>query len=136
MRVTPLMAVSLAFALACGGGSDTTAPSSGGMNGGSNLANVNIQDFSFSPAAVTIKVGGTVVWHNLGPSPHTTISDNGVWASGTLASPSGGGGYGGGSSAGGSFQFTFTQAGTFGYHCNIHPPSLYPGFVGTITVTP
>jgi len=38
-----------------------------------------------------------------------------------------GGGYGGGS-AGGAFQFPFTQAGTYGYHCALHPPSAYPGF--------
>jgi plastocyanin len=60
-----------------------------------------------------------------------------VWTSGTLGSPtSGGSGYGGGGSSGGTFQFTFTQAGTFGYHCNLHPPAQYPTFVGTITVVP
>jgi hypothetical protein len=26
--------------------------------------------------------------------------------------------------------------GTFGYHCALHPPSMYPGFIGTVTVTP
>jgi hypothetical protein len=26
--------------------------------------------------------------------------------------------------------------GTFGYHCAIHPPSMYPSFVGSVVVTP
>jgi plastocyanin len=40
------------------------------------------------------------------------------------------------SASGGTFSVTFTNTGTFGYHCSIHPPSLYPGFVGSIVVTP
>src|SRR5262245_42733795 len=43
---------------------------------------------------------------------------------------------GGGSVPGGTFQFTFTQTGTYGYHCPIHPPSAYPGFTGSVIVTP
>ena len=100
------------------------------------VACVTIQDFTFSPASLTIKVGTTVKWTNKGPSAHTTTSDAGVWNSGTLSAPTGGGAYGGGA-AGGSYQFAFTASGTYGYHCAIHPPSLpqYAGFTGTITVT-
>ena len=100
------------------------------------LACVTIQDFTFSPASMTIKAGTTVEWVNNGPSAHTTTSDSaGVWNSGTLNGPTGSGPYGGGS-AGGSFRFMFGTPGTYGYHCSIHPPSTYPGFTGTITVTP
>jgi len=28
-----------------------------------------------------------------------------------------------------------TTTGTFHYHCSIHPPSRFPSFRGTITVT-
>jgi plastocyanin len=96
---------------------------------------VNIRDFSFTPASLTVKVGTTVRWTNQGPSGHTTTSDTGVWQSTTLSAPGGGGGYGSPGSAGGTFNFTFTQAGTFPYHCSLHPPSAYPGFTGTVTVT-
>ncbi len=106
----------------------STAPSG-------SVVGVTIQDFSFSPAAVTVKVGTAVKWTNNGPSAHTATSNTGTWDSGQLSSPTSGGAYGGGS-AGGTYQYTFTAAGTYAYHCSNHPPSLYPGFTGTITVTP
>jgi plastocyanin len=88
----------------------------------SGTVGVTIQDFSFSPASLTIKTGTTVRWSNRGPSAHTTVSDMGTWNSGVL-------------NVGGTFDFTFMQPGTFPYHCSLHPPSLYPGFIGTVTVT-
>jgi plastocyanin len=72
---------------------------------------------------VTVKMGSTVRWTNNGPSAHTTTSDMGAWDSGVL-SPNAG-----------TFEMTFSTTGTFPYHCSIHPPSVYPGFVGTVTVT-
>ncbi len=117
-----LVVAVLAAAAACGGGMSSTAQ-------------VTIRDFSFSPSTMPIKAGTTVTWTNNGPMSHTTVSDNGVWTSATLAPPSGGGGYGGGT-AGQTFQFTFSTPGTYPYHCSIHPPAQYPDFVGTITVTP
>jgi plastocyanin len=140
MKASHVVALMLAASLSgCGGYSAPTAPSGGGQMSSPappGSMTVTIQDFSFSPATLTIKAGTTVHWMNNGPSAHTTTSDAGVWNSGTLSGPGGGGVYGGGSSAGGTFDFTFTQAGTFPYHCSLHPPTLYPGFTGTITVTP
>ena len=122
-----ITAAGLAFAAACGGGSSS--------NPGSSGPQVTIQDFSFTPSTLTVKAGQTVTWTNMGPSAHTTTSDTGVWSSATMAAPGGGNPYGGGS-GGGVFQFTFNTAGTFGYHCSLHPPSMHPGFTGTITVMP
>jgi len=101
---------------------------------GGSVAGVTIQDFSFSPAALTVKVGTTVTWTNNGPAAHSATSNIGTWDSGLLNGPTSGGAYGG--SAGGTYQYTFTAAGTYTYHCYLHPPSTYPGFTGTITVTP
>jgi plastocyanin len=124
-------AVLIALLASCG--SNTTGPivqqpPGGGGSTGSTV-DVSIRDFTFSPASVTVKVGSTVRWTNNGPSAHTTTSDMGVWDSGTLT-PSGGGGM-----TGATFQMTFNSVGMFPYHCSIHPPSVYPGFTGTITVT-
>jgi len=68
---------------------------------------VDIKDFQFNPAKVTIKVGGTVTWTNSGPSTHTVVGDGGI-DSGDL-------------SKGKSYSKTFDTEGTFNYHCSIHP---------------
>lgn len=71
---------------------------------------VAIQGFAFSPATATINVGDTVTWMNQDSVPHTSTSDAtpAVWDSGVL-------------SQGMSFSFTFPTAGTFAYHCTVHP---------------
>lgn len=81
---------------------------------------VNIINFSFQPTPLTIPVGTTVVWTNRDIPPHTVTSDTGVWDSG-VGTPL---------RTGATFSFTFTQVGTFPYHCMIHPDMH-----GTIVVT-
>jgi plastocyanin len=71
-------------------------------------ASVTIKDLEFTPATVTIAVGGTVTWTNNGPSTHTVTADDGSFDSGNL-------------SQGKTFSHTFQTAGTFAYHCSIHP---------------
>ncbi len=131
MRLVHFMtAAGVTVAAACG---SSTAP-----GGGPNPNGVSIQEFSFTPPSLTVKVGTTVTWTNTGTVGHTTTSDMGVspaWDSGTLTPPSGGGGYGGGS-PGGTFKVTFMTAGTYTYHCALHPPASYPNFTGKIIVTP
>ena len=133
MRLYPQLQALLLVSAASG--SSTGLSGGGGGNMSGSVVGVAIQDFSFSPAAMTVMVGTTVKWTNNGPSAHTTTSNTGTWDSGQLSSPTSGGGYGGGS-AGGTYQYTFMAAGTYAYHCSNHPPSLYPGFTGTVTVTP
>ena len=67
-----------------------------------------IADFAFSPNPVNVKVGDTVKWTNSDSSPHTVTADNGSFESDSLSN-------------GGTFSQTFNQAGTFAYHCEIHP---------------
>ena len=71
---------------------------------------VSIAGFAFAPAGITINVGDTVRWTNNEGSAifHTSTADNGTWDSKVLAN-------------GQSFSFTFTVAGTFAYHCAVHP---------------
>src|SRR5260370_37136115 len=71
------------------------------------VVGVTIQDFSFSQAAVTVKVGTTVEWANNGQSAHTATSNTGTWDSGQLSGPTTGDPYYGGGSAGGTDQYTF-----------------------------
>jgi amicyanin len=69
--------------------------------------------FAFSPATLTIKVGTTVIWKNTTAAPHTVTSDDGKTFDSGMANPI--------AAQGGTFSFTFTSAGTFAYHCSIHP---------------
>lgn len=106
---TAALAGLLAFAFAVvGSGHDASAAN----------ASVNISGFAFVPASVTVSVGDTVTWTNSDTAPHTATSDTaGVFGSPTL-------------NQGGTFSHTFTTAGTFAYHCNIHP-----SMTGTVVVT-
>ncbi len=75
----------------------------------STNASVSIASFSFSPATLSVKVGTRVVWTNNDNVPHTITSDSGSLLDSKTIAP------------GQSFSFTFTSAGTFNYHCSIHP---------------
>jgi plastocyanin len=71
---------------------------------------------AFQPNPVTIVKGSTVTWTNNDSITHTSTSDSGAWNSGAMA-------------PGAMFSETFQTAGTFQYHCTIHP-----NMVGTIVV--
>ena len=71
-------------------------------------AAITIQNFSFSPAVLNIAAGTTVTATNRDGSPHTWTADNGSWNSGSLDQNE-------------SFSHKFSTAGTFPYHCAIHP---------------
>ena len=70
---------------------------------------VTIQNFAFSPETLTVAPGTTVIWTNKDSVDHTVTSDTGAWPdSGSLATNK-------------TFSHTFTKAGTYPYHCSIHP---------------
>jgi amicyanin len=69
--------------------------------------------FAFSPASLTIKVGTTVTWKNTTAVGHTVTSDDGKSFDSGTSNPI--------APQTGTFSFTFTTAGTFKYHCEIHP---------------
>jgi plastocyanin len=71
---------------------------------------------AFAPNPVTIKAGDSINWVNNDNIAHTSTANNNAWNSGTIP-------------AGGSFKTTFNTAGSFAYHCTIHP-----GMAGTVTV--
>ena len=88
------------------------------LSGQAATTTVNVENFDFSPAAVTINVNDSIHWVWVSGF-HNSISDPGdttMWNSGNLTAPSG------------SFTFSFPAAGTFPYTCTIH------GFTGTVTV--
>jgi plastocyanin len=70
---------------------------------------VDVSNFQFSPATLTVAVGTTVTWKGVSGS-HTVTSDAG--APMAFDQPI---------SQGGTVTVTFTVAGTYHYHCSIHP---------------
>jgi plastocyanin len=68
---------------------------------------VTIDNFTFAPATLTVKVGDTVTWKNHDDIPHTIVSA-GKFRSKTLDTDDG-------------YSFTFTAAGDYKYFCSLHP---------------
>ncbi|KAA0087153.1 plastocyanin [Mycolicibacterium sp. P9-64] len=91
-------------------------PAASDAPAGSNA--VNISNFAFAPASLTVPVGTTVTWTNKDEEPHTVVSSDGT----TFHSP--------GMGTDATFSFTFQNAGTFAYICSIHPMMH-----GTVVVT-
>jgi len=71
-------------------------------------AQVVIDNFSFSPTPLTVKVGVTVTWANQDDMPHSV-----VFPTLKLKSPP--------MDTDGTFSHVFDQAGTFDYVCGLHP---------------
>jgi plastocyanin len=72
---------------------------------------------SFSPNPSTMRVGQTVAWKNGDSTAHTATQDASRFDSGTIAAGAT------------SSPMTMSTAGTFTYHCTIHP-----GMVGSLVV--
>jgi len=115
------------IAASCGSSSSPTSPSpapGGGGGGGGVTADVPITingmngNQSFSPDPATAKVGQTVAWRNADSITHTASADGGAFNTGNIAPGAT------------SSPITMTAAGSFGYHCQIHP-----SMVGTLNVT-
>ncbi len=103
----------------CGGSSTPTMPSPPPTTGPavSIVSGASVMTTgAYAPNPITIAVGGTVTWVNNDSTTHTSTSDGGPWSSGDIA-------------PGGTFTTTFASAGTFTYHCAIHP-----NMIGSVTV--
>ena len=68
---------------------------------------ITIDNFTFAPAELTVKVGTTVTWTNHDDIPHTIVSA-GKFRSKALDTDN-------------SFSFTFAAAGDYKYFCSLHP---------------
>lgn len=78
---------------------------------------VKMIDFAFRPKSITLSMGTNIKWVNGGNAPHSTTSNTGLWDSGVL-------------DPAGTFGRVFRKAGTFKYHCTVHPTLMR----GVITV--
>ena len=65
--------------------------------------------YLFQPASITIKAGTVVVWIDNSDAPHTVTSAFNTTQNVTQNK---------------TFALQFNQAGTYHYHCNIHPTTM------------
>lgn len=105
-RRIAFLAVLILSIAACGGDSTDTVSATGG--GGESTATVTIDNFEFVASELTVGVGTTVTWRNVQAANHTVTGDDGEFDSADLPE-------------GAEFSQIFDTAGTFTYHCEIHP---------------
>lgn len=79
---------------------------------------VKIDNFSFTPAVLTVPVGTTVTWTNRDDIPHTVVSadDPKMFKSKAMDTDE-------------KFSYTFAKPGRYSYFCSVHPK-----MTGTIIV--
>ena len=78
---------------------------------------IEIRNFAFAPATLTVPTGTRVVWTNRDEEPHVITSAGSLFASSK------------GLDTSDSYAVTFSRPGTYAYYCSIHPM-----MVGTIIV--
>jgi plastocyanin len=69
---------------------------------------IAIDNFSFTPSTVKVKVGTQITWTNRDDIPHTVFSEDLILKSKVLDTDE-------------KFTFTPTKPGTYEYFCSIHP---------------
>jgi plastocyanin len=123
-RVSAILMAAMCIT-ACGGSSysgttPSPSPTPTPVPGGSTVTIVSgassLTTTAYSPNPLTVSAGTTVTWVNSDNTAHTSTSNTGAFDTGTIA-------------AGGSASFRFQSAGSFPYHCSVHP-----GMIATIAV--
>ncbi len=69
---------------------------------------VNVDNFTFGPATLTVPANSTVTWVNKDDVPHVIASNDGIFKSKALDTDD-------------KYSYTFTKAGTYSYYCSVHP---------------
>jgi plastocyanin len=85
-----------------------------------NKVTVTVTSYQFTPKVLNVAVGTTVVWFNK-VGRHTVEADKGEFKSDVLTD-------------GKSFEFTFSKAGKYAYHCSFHGESGGKDMSGTVVV--
>ena len=71
-------------------------------------ATINVDNFSFSPATLTVTAGTTVTWTNHDDIPHNIVERDQKFKSKALDTDD-------------SYAHTFAEPGTYEYFCGLHP---------------
>ena len=112
-----LMVVLITFISVCGctGNSPSSITPAATPTEVPGTMTVNIQNFAFVPASITVQKGTTVTWVNLDTSTHQIRNDiQGSLAQGALFSSDS-------LLKDARYSFKFDIPGTYPYYCTIHP---------------
>jgi plastocyanin len=69
---------------------------------------IQVDNFTFGPATLTVPVNSVVTWVNKDDLPHVIASNDGLFKSKALDTDD-------------KYSYTFTIAGTYAYYCTVHP---------------
>jgi plastocyanin len=119
-----VISIVLTSAVACSGSysspspspSPTPSPAPGGPAISIPVGASTLTNTAYAPDSLNVDAGSTVTWTNNDSTAHTSTSNAAGWDSGIVQ-------------PGGQFSVAFPTAGTFQYHCAIHP-----GMIGTVVV--
>ena len=121
MRRSMSIAAGLVALVACGGGGGGTGPTDGGGGGGTLIHAARVTATSalaFSPPTVSIPASDTIYFTFQGVQHNVVFDTQGSPANVPNSQST-------------TVKRQFPTAGTFNYHCSIHPQ-----MTGTVTVTP
>jgi amicyanin len=76
--------------------------------GAAGPVEIKIDNYSFTPADITVAAGTTVTWVNRDDVPHTVRNNDGTLKSKALDTDD-------------KFSMMFDKAGTYEYYCSVHP---------------
>jgi plastocyanin len=119
MLAIPALILALCAVLltGCGGGDDSASTTDTGSTSGASAGAVEIVDYEYMPAELTVPAGTTVRFTNKDSAAHTATSkQSGAFDSGTIK-------------GGATGEITLEETGTFAYFCAFHP-----FMKGTVTV--
>ena len=117
-RIALLLGAVGVTALLAAGAPELTAAGEAVVAAAASPATVQIDNFAFTPATLTVTAGTTVTWKNDDDSPHRIGDKNGTFKSAALDTDD-------------TFSHTFAAPGEYPYICTIHPY-----MVGKIIVKP
>jgi plastocyanin len=72
------------------------------------ITRATIDNFTFKPDTLTVRLGTTLAWVNEDDIPHSIVETEGKFHSAAL-------------DTGDTFSFIFDKVGTFEYFCGLHP---------------
>jgi plastocyanin len=117
-RIAILLGAAGVTALLAAAAPELTAAGEAVVAAAASPATVQIDNFAFTPATLTVTAGTTVTWKNEDDSPHRIGDKNGTFKSAALDTDD-------------TFSHTFAAPGEYPYICTIHPY-----MVGKIIVKP